>query len=183
MKLNQHAEGIWTIERFLSKEDCNNMIIFSEHKGYSEAEVTLNGGTKMMKGIRNNDRLIIEDVSLAERLWNKLKDDCPNPIVGEQAIGLNECFRFYRYESGQRFKRHIDGRFRRNDVEESRISLLIYLSENFEGGATQFDNFIVQPKIGEALLFIHEQKHESTPIESGVKYVLRSDVMFTKTTG
>ena len=178
MKYIKYTDKTWTIENFLSEKECQDLIIFSEMKGFQEAEVSLSSGSKMMKGIRNNDRLIFEDEQLAKKLWEKLETFCPEKIEDVIATGLNERFRFYRYEGGQRFKRHIDGRFKKNDFEESRITFMIYLNEDFEGGETTFDEIQIKPKTGCALCFIHEQKHESIPIRHGVKYVLRSDVMY-----
>ena len=121
-----------------------------------------------------------KDRKLADIYWEKLKDSCPDKIENSEAIGLNEQFRFYKYESNQRFKRHIDGRFKRNENEESRITFMIYLNNDFEGGETEFDDIIIKPQIGTALCFIHEQKHEGCPVTEGVKYVIRTDVMYKK---
>jgi predicted 2-oxoglutarate/Fe(II)-dependent dioxygenase YbiX len=180
MKLIQHSEIIWSIENFLSEDECDNLVKFSESQGFVEAEVSLQSGATMIKGIRNNYRLIHQDPNLAEVLWLKLKEFCPQILENTIAVGLNERFRFYKYELNQRFKRHIDGRFKRNEDEESRITFMIYLNDDFEGGATTFDDISIQPKQGNALCFIHEQKHEGSPVISGVKYVLRSDVMYKK---
>lgn len=152
----------------------------SEALGYSEAEVSLPGGAKMMKGLRNNYRLLYHDAALADRYWGKLKNHCPQVIETSQAVGLNEQFRFYKYALDRRFKRHIDGRFLRNEQEESRITFMIYLNQDFEGGETSFDQITIAPKTGSALCFIHEQKHKGCPVKKGIKYVLRSDVMYRK---
>lgn len=178
MKLVQHTDQIWTIEDFLSKEECQELISLSESIGYSEAEVSLAEGAKMIKGIRNNYRLMYYDLELADKLWEKLKSYCPLQIERAVAVGLNEQFRFYRYELSQRFKKHIDGRFKRDEKEESRITFMIYLNEEFSGGETAFETVSIKPKTGSALCFIHELKHEGCALESGTKYVLRSDVMY-----
>lgn len=180
MNYKQLSDKIWIIDRFLSPKACKDLIFFSETRGFEEAEVSLSSGSKMMKGIRNNYRLIYEDQQLAKELWEKLAPFCPHQIDGWNAVGLNERFRFYRYEKGQRFKRHIDGRFQRNEWEESRITFMVYLNDDFLGGATKFDDISVQPQIGSALCFMHEQKHEGMPILSHAKYVLRSDIMYRK---
>jgi predicted 2-oxoglutarate/Fe(II)-dependent dioxygenase YbiX len=180
MRLIQHSNIIWTIEDFLTKKECEMLITFSEKAGYSEADVSLESGAKMIKGIRNNYRLVHEDPELAQILFQKLKEFCPQNIENKVCTGLNERFRFYKYELNQRFKRHIDGRFKRSEDEESRITFMIYLNDDFEGGATTFDDLSIQPKQGNALCFIHEQKHEGSPVVNGVKYVLRSDVMYKK---
>jgi predicted 2-oxoglutarate/Fe(II)-dependent dioxygenase YbiX len=180
MQHKKLSQKIWIIEDFLSEKECEDLIFFSETRGFDEAEVSLSAGSKMMKGVRNNYRLIYEDKELAQNLWDKLAPFCPAQLDEAQALGLNERFRFYRYEEGQRFKRHIDGRFQRNDQEESRITFMIYLNDDFLGGETKFDDLSVQAKTGTALCFIHEQKHEGMPILSHVKYVLRSDVIYKK---
>ncbi|MDJ1504441.1 2OG-Fe(II) oxygenase [Xanthocytophaga agilis] len=180
MQATAHTSSIWTIDNFLSVQECDDLIAFSEKTGYDEAEVSLSSGSQMMKSLRNNYRLIYTDEILAQQLWEKIKNYVPEQIEDSQAIGLNEQFRFYRYENDQRFKRHIDGRFHRNDQEESRITFMIYLNDNFTGGETAFDNISILPVKGKALCFIHEQKHEGSPVTSGIKYVLRSDVMYKR---
>ena len=183
MECTHHTHTIWTIADFLTRAECDEMLLFSEKIGYQEAEVSLPGGAKMMKGLRNNERLHYTDADLAQRLWAKLQAYCPAQIEDAIAVGLNEQFRFYKYQDSQRFKRHIDGRFRRDALEESRITFMIYLNADFEGGETAFDMLSIRPQTGTALCFIHEQKHEGCPVMSGTKYVLRSDVMYRRAGG
>jgi len=180
MKVTYHSDIIWTIDGFLSNMDCDDLILFSEQKGYEAAKVSLPNGAKMIKGIRNNYRLIYSDIQLANNYWSRLRQFCPKEIENNQASGLNEQFRFYKYESNQRFKRHVDGRFKRNETEESRITFMIYLNDDYVGGETKFDKVTIEPKTGTALCFIHEQKHEGCPVPKGTKYVIRSDVMYQK---
>ena len=180
MKVVYHSKIIWTIENFLTNQECEDLIFFSEQRGYQEAKVSLSSGAKMMKDIRNNYRLMYDDVKLANNYWEKLKDTCPDNLEDNKAFGLNEQFRFYKYESNQRFKRHIDGRFRRNENEESRITFMVYLNNDFTGGETKFDDLTIIPQRGMALCFIHEQKHEGCPVNEGTKYVIRTDVMYKK---
>lgn len=182
MELVAHTSSIWTIEHFLTPDECNELITLSENIGYDEAEVSLPSGATMMKGLRNNYRLLYTDDKLAQRLWEKLKTHVPETIEENKVVGLNEQFRFYRYEDAQRFKRHIDGRFKRNEWEESRITFMVYLNSDFTGGETAFDAVTIVPQTGTALCFIHELKHEGCRVTSGTKYVLRSDVMYRKPT-
>lgn len=179
MHLN-NPQNIWTVENFLTHKECEDLILFAEQLGFIEAEVGLPDGAKMMKSLRNNERLEYDDEVLAARLWEKLERYCPQKLDRWFAIGLNEHFRFYKYDPGQRFKRHIDGRYRRNEHEESRITFMIYLNDDYEGGETYFEQTIIYPEMGQALCFIHELKHESLPLIKGTKYVLRSDVMYRK---
>jgi len=77
----------------------------------------------------------------------------------------------------------------------SRYTFLIYLNENFEGGGTTFyvpgaevghlEARAVSPRMGCALLFPHGGSqgslvHEGSAPSEGVKYVIRTDVLYTK---
>ncbi|MEM1134218.1 MAG: hypothetical protein AAGI07_00155 [Bacteroidota bacterium] len=99
MRLHQQSETIWTIDFFLSEKECKDLIILSENKGYDEAKVSFQSGAKMMKGLRNNLRLMYEDGNLANDYWLKLKSFCPEKIEKNLATGLNKRFRFYKYTS------------------------------------------------------------------------------------
>ena len=57
---------------------------------------------------------------------------------------------------------------------------MIYLNEEFEGGETKFDKFSIIPKTGMALVFPHHLLHQGNSVVSGVKYVLRTDVMYER---
>jgi prolyl 4-hydroxylase len=57
---------------------------------------------------------------------------------------------------------------------------LVYLNDAFEGGTTAFHRFDVDvvPRTGSGLVFQHRLLHDGRTVRSGVKYVLRSDVMY-----
>ena len=55
---------------------------------------------------------------------------------------------------------------------------MIYLNEDFEGGFTDFSSFRVYPVEGMALCFQHQMSHEGATVTRGLKYVLRTDVMY-----
>lgn len=173
----RYTDKIWTIEGFLSAHRCEELIAFSERKGYLETTVSLPEGAKMVKGLRDNYRVISKDKQFAQSLYDRLYPVLPPLEAALAPAGLNEIFRFYRYDKDQRFKRHIDGRVKAGGLE-SRLTFMAYLNADYEGGETKFNDALIQPKTGMALLFVHEQKHESLPILSGQKYVLRSDVFY-----
>lgn len=99
-------------------------------------------------------------------------------LEGRQAIGLNERFRFYRYDPGQQFATHMDGSFVRQNGERSLLTFMVYLNDAFEGGETVIIETTVKPQKGMALIFQHALVHEGAVVISGRKYVLRSDVMY-----
>jgi len=170
-------------DNFFSKEECDDLITSSEAKGYEEALIRARGqGEVMNKDIRDNDRVIWDSHETAEALYERVKDLLPQDIDGWSPIGLNERFRFYRYKDGQRFQPHMDGAFKRNDNEVSLLTLLIYLNEDFDGGGTYLItlNELVKPKTGKLLIFDHKILHAGMAVTEGVKYVLRTDVMYKK---
>lgn len=169
---------LYLIEDFFSVQECDDLIIWSEQTGFEEAKVQVDGQEIMLKGIRNNSRILLTDVDLAKRIWNRFEAYAVTPFENSTAIGLNELFRFYKYEPNQRFKKHRDGSFIRNDEEVSLFTFMIYLNDDFEGGETSFENYIVKPKKGTALVFHHPLKHTGETVLSGVKYALRTDVMY-----
>lgn len=179
---------ILTIDNLMTQQECQNLIMFSENKGYEEATVSLPSGPKMIKGIRDNYRVIYDDQEFADKMWDKIKNQFPIQIEGHQPIGLNPKFRFYRYDQNQRFNKHVDGRVKltdntKNEVGnpiESRVTFMIYLNDDYEGGETEFEETSIKAKTGMGLFFVHELKHKGSKIISGTKYVLRTDVFFQK---
>ncbi len=180
MKKTEFSEEVFIIEDFFTSEQCFDFIAESEKIGYEEAKVLIDGSEVMFKNIRNNSRILYKNEELAAHLFSLIKPFCPEIIEDNIIVGLNELFRFYKYEQNQRFKKHKDGSFKRNDTEASRLTFMIYLNDNFKGGETSFDDFIIAPRRGTAVVFKHEVKHQGNEILDGVKYVLRTDIMYRK---
>uniref|UniRef100_A0A7S0A3H7 Prolyl 4-hydroxylase alpha subunit domain-containing protein n=1 Tax=Pyrodinium bahamense TaxID=73915 RepID=A0A7S0A3H7_9DINO len=136
--------------------------------------------------------------------WEPHADDCPDELqlaIGQEGtwrpVGLNECLRFCRYEAGGFFRAHTDGCFCRSEEERSLFTCMFYLDGALEGGATRFlrpdahmefgdlgpageDQVLasVAPRAGQCLLFFQPGLlHEGAELLSGVKHILRTDVM------
>lgn len=176
-KIELHKD-VFLIKDFLTKNQCDFFIEKGEEISFQEAKVNIDGTQVVLKGVRNNKRIMFKDKELAYEIWEKLKSFSPSK-KGYEAMGPNELFRIYKYNKEERFKMHRDGSFKRNETESSLYSLLIYLNENFEGGETYFEKGInIKPKTGDVLIFRHPLRHEGKKITSGTKYVLRTDIMF-----
>lgn len=177
-RVEQFDKHLFAVDNVLSHERCRDLIEFSEQVGYEPA--TLSGQRKQTRNahVRNNDRVILDDPELADELWNRVGEFLPARYLFWKPVGLNERFRFYRYDPGQRFVWHMDGSFRRENGDESKVTLLFYLNENMEGGATSFKGFRVEPSTGRALFFLHKYLHQGETVSKGRKYVLRTDVMY-----
>lgn len=178
MKPVQHTDYILTIEEFWTAEKCDEFIRKSELLGYEPAMVQTENGPKRVEGVRNNQRILFTDNSLAQELWSNLKNHIQQNLGNSVAIGLNEMFRFYKYEPGQEFKKHRDQSFIRNEVESSYYTFMIYLNDDFTGGETTFNEVTITPKKGSTLVFFHDLEHEGTKLISGSKYILRTDIMY-----
>jgi prolyl 4-hydroxylase len=178
MKYTKITDTIFTVEDFLTRQECHEYMVLSEGIGYELAKVNTTGGARVMTSVRNNNRAFHKSEKLAQSLWEKVKPYVPQHIGNSTAIGLNELFRFYRYQRGHQFKGHFDQSYIRNPVEASYFTFMMYLNDNFEGGATSFRELKIQPKQGMALIFLHNLYHEGSEVTKGVKYVLRTDVMY-----
>lgn len=174
----QIAEGIYTLPDVLTPDECQELIALTEAKGYEAAPITTASGFVLRPEIRNNSRVIIDDPAQADLLWPRVRDEVPGFLRGRQAIGLNERFRFYRYDPGERFAPHQDGAYRRDNGEQSHLTFMVYLNDGFDGGETKFHEAEITPKTGMALIFEHQLRHEGAAVRTGRKYVLRSDVMY-----
>jgi hypothetical protein len=178
---------IFVIRDFLTPEECDRFIDLSEVVRYQDAPISTLGGFVMHKGIRDNARVMIDDPAIAETLGERARPLLPPTWSDWELVGLNERFRFYRYDPGQKFKAHFDGYFERPNGERSHFTFMVYLNDGFEGGPTAFyecDPVLrVQPERGKALVFFHHQLHEGMPVVSGRKYVLRTDVMYRRQEG
>ena len=168
------------IDDVLSPTECAATIAKIEELGPEAAPITTSAGFVMRPDVRNNDRVIFDSEMLAADLFERIAPFIPARIANMTPVGANERFRCYRYKPGQQFKPHFDGSFRRNEREESLLTLMVYLNDAFEGGKTAFLDFDVSaiPRAGSVLLFQHRLLHEGCQVVSGTKYVLRSDVMF-----
>lgn len=195
----------------LSHDECQRLIALSEALGFlPDAAVSL------PRHIRHNDSLTwVVDEQTDGLIWQRvahLMTDAGDIFQGKAALGINARFRFYRYQQDDYFKPHSDGSWPGSRVigeqlmanaypdRYSQMTFLIFLSEDFDGGATRFLVNAGQPQqparrgdpvrevdirtpAGSILCFPHGMHplhciHSSEPISRGVKYIIRSDVLF-----
>jgi len=186
--VKQHDPDIFTIDNVLTAEECKNLIERAESIGFEPASVRTSDGPKRITNIRNNERVVINDEQLAAQLYARISGVLTN-LDGCKHSGVDSQLRFYRYVPGQKFNRHKDGSVTNANGETSKLSYLIYLNTP-DGGETVFREYKtvngerekwtlnVKPVAGNALLFRHHRWHEGTPVNTGEKYVIRTDVFF-----
>lgn len=184
------GDRVFVVRDFLSPAECAELIRRSESLDWETGTV----GGEVVGGVRNNERVLFDDPTLAADLFRRARPFLPAEIDGLTLVGFNERWRFYRYHPGQTFKPHRDGMYQRLEVlEESRLTFMVYLNDQVTGGQTRFFGSMqeafsghpylwVQPEEGTALVFVHRIWHEGAVVESGQKYVLRTDVMYGRPT-
>ena len=180
MKTNHLGAGVFAIEDFLSTKECVHFIAQSEALGYTEAAIRTDAGDRVYGDARNNDRIILDDEELALRLYRRASLLLPAQSGGWLLHAFNARLRYYRYDQQQQFIWHQDGTVRLSETLESVLTFMIYLNDNFEGGSTDFGWESVKPVQGMALVFPHRLRHRGAIVTSGVKYVLRTDVMYQR---
>jgi len=181
----------------LSEADCAACLRHCEETGWHAACLEYGLGSGDMAGeslvnlsLRDSDRSIFYDESLAARIWEKVHSMIP-PSAFEPltAVRVNSCFRCLRYtDANAGFAKHVDGRSV-VDGEISRVTIQLYLNEGFEGGATRLCHvddtedvargIDVVPHTGMALVFDQSILHKGSPVRGGTKYTARTEVMYS----
>ena len=195
----------------LTIDECQDLIEASETMGYlPDAAVSL------PRHIRHNDNLVwVVDDRTERCIWQRvatLVQEDKARYRDQAALGLNARFRFYRYSTGDYFQPHTDGAWPGSRVVDgelignaypdrySQATFLIFLSENYTGGATRFlvnanDSELparrgdpirevdIRTPAGSVLCFPHGHHpqhcvHSSEPIQEGMKYIIRTDTLY-----
>jgi hypothetical protein len=179
---------LWTVPDLLSDAECAALIAEYERVAWLPATVNSQSGRVVEPHIRNSSTAIVPDAQLAERLFARLLLRLPPEMTDRlggsprrvRPVGLYLPLRIYRYEPGQHFGPHHDQSYQDGLGQRSLLTFMVYLNEGFSGGATTFpeQRQTIVPKTGMALLFQHMLLHAGERVETGIKYVLRSDVLF-----
>ena len=200
-KLLEKQKDIFALSNVLSPSECESLIHLSERHGYVSLISAERGSTG-----RTNTRVLTDDKSLADMLYERVREFLPKSYRlrdGEwDLIGLNSRFRWCKYVKGQSFKRiHCDKWVDLPELpdQHSFYSVNIYLNEHgtcYSGGRTiiyekkgyggsgQYkETSSVSAKTGEVVIFNHFPEkywHSGETLSSGIKYLLRSDVMYKR---
>lgn len=207
----EDVPGTFQLLNVLSRDECLRFIELTESLGYlPDAAVSLPRSVR-----HNHNTTWVVDEQTDAIIWRRCEDFANVDrgfFADKKALGLNARFRFYRYESGDFFKPHTDGAWPGSRAigrqlipnaypdRFSQMSVLLFLSDDFEGGDTLFlvnkndaalpartqeeSKWVhVRTPVGGALCFPHgihpsHCLHSSEEIVSGVKYIIRTDMLF-----
>jgi len=190
---NYPRQPIYTLRNLLSPQECKGIIQAAEGIGFQEAGLAIAQDVYRKKSsTRSNERVLIEDRAMAQQLWGRMQHLVDPKFDNHVASGLNWRFRIYKYAPGDRFAPHVDERMALPNGGTTLFTFMVYLNENLTGGETTFFdrrrkgsrklniNRVIAPKTGMALAFDHLLFHEGSVVRSGLKYVLRSDLIYVK---
>ncbi|KAF9821335.1 hypothetical protein IEO21_00581 [Rhodonia placenta] len=192
-------DQIILLDGVLSPEECKNYVKFIDNQ-----PLELTPPKKRGEAARVNYRISITSTEMANRLYEVLSPHLPPFPYPESAKrpgtstrpahSFNSNIRLYKYTPGQYFGQHYDDTVCDSVTgAKSEWTLLVYLTgaeDGVKGGQTLFfrthrgnasDAMVPPLKRGMALLHRHGPEcllHEGSPVLEGVKYVLRSDLMF-----
>jgi hypothetical protein len=171
---------LWTVDDVYGPEEC---AAFRARIEAAEPSLATNNPL-----YRDQDRVIFDDPEVAADLFARLRAHLPARIGDLELDGLNERLRCYRYQPGQRFDPHMDHWYQPDPTRITLLTVLVYFNgpdsdplDRFEGGETRFMEQLeetVVPRAGLAAVFQHKIRHEGCQVRSGVKYALRSDVIY-----
>ncbi|KAJ6496562.1 hypothetical protein C8R47DRAFT_1212872 [Mycena vitilis] len=190
---------IVVIDEIFSPAECKSFVKFIDN-----LPLELTPPKKRGEAERHNHRFSLTSVDFAKRLHAVFAPHLPLFLpsrTGKGAVSparethsLNSNIRVYKYTPQQHFGPHYDDDCRDPMTgAKSEWTLLLYLTgyeDGVEGGETLFyqngkgssQDVIKAPLTrGTALLHRHGREcmlHEGSPVVRGVKYVLRTDVMF-----
>jgi len=196
-------DQIIVIDDFFSPAECKTFAKFIDG-----LPLELTPPKKRGEAERVNQRFSVTSTDFAQKLHTVLSPHLPSfpyPTSVRRPATLdnprkpqfcNSNIRVYKYAPLQYFGPHYDDSVRDPITgAKSEWTLLIYLTgmeDGVEGGETLFykeergkPREVITPSLkrGTALLHRHGQEcmlHEGSPVRKGTKYVLRSDLMFTR---
>lgn len=195
-RLETPMEGkeIYFVHHVFTDDECAALLSKSEEYGY--------GYTNYPKRYRGNLRLITVDPEFTDAVWKRLQPFIPVNVTEKgvecKVVGLNDHWRLAKYFPGDRFASHVDGIYKDDkNNQKSMFTVNIYMNSGFSGGNTAFlfntadddeksqENVVYEviPQTGLCLLFRQPPEqyylHEGLELTSGVKYLFRTDVMYT----
>ncbi|MDP2339896.1 MAG: 2OG-Fe(II) oxygenase [Deltaproteobacteria bacterium] len=179
-------DAVFVVDDVLDAPACAALIDRIERLEPEPTLVRTRQGPRSDPGRRNNTRVWFDDDDLAARVFARvlpgvleLAARSPHFFVS-RPVRCERTFRGYRYRPGERFTVHSDSSFVDDDGARSLLTVLVYVNDVAAGGQTRFPELglDVQPRAGRACVFLHALQHESVVVDVGVKYALRTNVMF-----
>eukprot|EP01128_Nolandella_sp_AFSM9_P006583 TRINITY_DN3424_c0_g1_i1.p1 TRINITY_DN3424_c0_g1~~TRINITY_DN3424_c0_g1_i1.p1 ORF type:complete len:295 (+),score=45.75 TRINITY_DN3424_c0_g1_i1:89-973(+) len=204
-----HPDQAFLLHDVLSNEECEYFIEETERIGYDSLNISQNYRV-CTRAVLTSETIAAKIWDRIKAFIHPIvvtTEDTQRAGQGYRLegtwvpVGLNEVWRFCKYVPGGVFAPHYDGEYVANQNLRSMKTFNLYLNGPLDGGTTNFvtddsplakdehnrfkaqDQYIsyrVAPETGLALLFNHRFLHEGDYLKSGLKYLMRSDVMYKR---
>ena len=161
LKTQLHNDEIYTIDSVLTEEECGEIIMRAVSKGWNASSPSGGGhGRTGKEDPRTNKFCVFHDDQLVGTLWESIKKTIPKDLTffGENVYFnsvtkgaewtprfVYDKIRVYKYEVGDAFPEHLDYKVKRTVfrngqeyIQQSFLTLLVYLNHDFEGGETGY---------------------------------------------
>ncbi|CAO3566071.1 unnamed protein product [Mortierella alpina] len=203
-----HVPGAFLLKDVLTRDECLQMISAAEAVGFTP-DVPIVGTASESISVLAHNFFWMADDQLLGHIFDRCKSHFPETSGdGHGAVGINSRWRVYRYVPGAIYRIHVDGQWPGSGLDPvtgeylydayggkrwSRLTFLVYLNDEFEGGGTTFftpsadvgflDARAASPRAGSVLCFPHGETagsllHEGSPVLKGAKYIVRADVLY-----
>ena len=181
--------GLAVVRQFLSRNQCDELVGYLSQQASQDAKIKDVDHESHTVHTRVDRQRITKTVELGEMKETAIKyvtlafRDITTPYFGANLASFSFPSAL-KYEPGGRFDSHADSEHW--SPEESRwirsqdrdYSILLYLNEDYQGGAISFPNFNlrIQPTRGMLITFPSDHRfvHAAEPLISGQRYVLVS---------
>ncbi|KAF9548285.1 hypothetical protein CPC08DRAFT_823525 [Agrocybe pediades] len=200
--------GAFIINDALEVAECQSLVKAAEAVGLIPDEPVA-GSAAQLSSVLAHNLIWLADTTFITTLYERIVHLLPQTVHGGAVKGINSRFRLYRYRPGALYRPHIDGAWPSSALDSttnppsyvydsdptvySRLTFLIYLNDDFEGGCTTFflpsstqgilEARPVRPRTGTVCVFPHGAAkgsllHEGSGVLSGAKYVIRTEVLY-----
>lgn len=198
--------GALLLQNVFPAETCRAIVAAAETIGFTPDQAAAGSATALASILAHNFYWMA-DTSFSAALFSRVAPFLPATVSGFPLRSINRRYRCYRYVPGAIYRPHVDGAWPPSGITEkgeyvydaeagrqySRFTFLVYLNDEFEGGETTFfvarregeglEARAVRPRMGAVLVFPHGDAegslvHEGSPVVSGCKYIIRTDVVY-----
>ncbi|KAL0478298.1 hypothetical protein AKO1_008521 [Acrasis kona] len=182
---------VWSIDNFLSRDECNQLIIQSKD---------------IFKDAKLGATIEWTDTPLAEKIYDRLRNNYRGILLGDMSClyqekgrnvklyGVDSKFKIQKFVKGQSKPKRSDASFSHKLITDNEnfevrsfVTITIFLNDLFaKGGEVNYYEFhdkpfsTVGPSAGRCLLHLHPQIYDHSAVfsEMDEKYVLTASVMY-----
>ena len=187
IKFNSNLIQLYTIDKFLTKDECNKIIYYTNNK-LVKSEIT--NKNEIDKNFRTSKTCHVNTLNNQGKNYLKYIDDkiCNTLMIPSK---FSEEIQIQRYEIGQQFKLHSDYF---NIIDHDNYcksqgnrtwTFMVYLNDTQEGGATHIPAIKQRfyPKTGKALIWnnlLEDGSNNINTLHAGESIIKGRKIIITK---